>query len=81
MFTFNRASQTSEQHSLSVKSLDTNKKSETCAAKYSFYAQSQTQTSGTNGSGAARKISNCTKVENVYIKGKLIGRKYCIPFS
>lgn len=70
MFTFNRASQTMEQHSLSVKSLEVNKKPETCATKYSFYAQSQSN----------RKISNCTNVKNVYLKGKLIGRKYCVPF-
>jgi len=76
MFTFNRASQTMEQHSLSVKSLEANKTPETCATKYSFYAQSQSN----NNSSVLRKISNCTKVKNVYLKGKLIGRKYCVPF-
>jgi|TARA_B100001175_G_C19337264_1_gene555582 hypothetical protein len=67
MFTFNRATQTPEQHSQSVKSIEEIKNRQTCSQKYSFYAQT-------------RKISNCTKVQNVYLKGKLIGHKYCIPF-
>lgn len=70
MFTFNRSTQTPEQHSQSVKSIEEVNNRETCAEKYSFYAQSQ----------GVRKISNCTKVENVYIKGRLVGRKYCVPF-
>lgn len=67
MFTFNRSTQTPEQHSQSVKSIEEIKNRQTCAEKYNFYAQTRT-------------ISNCTKVENVYIKGRLVGRKYCVPF-
>ncbi len=67
MFTFNRSTQTPEQHSQSVKSIEKIKNRQTCTEKYSFYAQTRT-------------ISNCTKVENVYIKGRLVGRKYCVPF-
>jgi len=77
MFTFNRSTQTMEQHQLSVKSMENNKKKETCAEKYSFYAHAQGNASA---NGTSRKISNCTKVQNVYLKGKLIGRKYCVPF-
>jgi len=76
MFTFNRATQTSEQHSQSVKSIEEIKNRQTCAEKYSFYAQSQ---GNTTGGSVLRKISKCTKVENVYLKGRLIGRKYCVP--
>jgi hypothetical protein len=77
MFTFNRSTQTLQQHSLSVKSIEKVNNRETCAEKYSFYAQSQ---GNTTGGSVLRKISNCTKVENVYIKGRLVGRKYCVPF-
>lgn len=70
MFTFNRSTQTLQQHSLSVKSIEEIKNRQTCAEKYNFYSQTQ----------GVRKISNCTKVENVYIKGRLVGRKYCVPF-
>ena len=77
MFTFNRSTQTLQQHSLSVKSIEEVNNIETCAEKYSFYAQSQ---GNTTGESVLRKISNCTKVENVYIKGRLVGRKYCVPF-
>ena len=50
-----------------IKSIEKIKNRQTCTEKYSFYAQTRT-------------ISNCTKVENVYIKGRLVGRKYCVPF-
>jgi hypothetical protein len=76
MFTFNRSTQTMEEYQISVKTNEETNKQETCAMKYSFYAQSQ----GNTTTSVLRKISNCTKVENVYLRGKLIGRKYCVPF-
>lgn len=68
MFKHDRSYQTNEQRSLAIKSLDSTKQSLTCAQKYSQYAS-------ISSSG---KTTNCTKMQNVYINGKFIGRNFCI---
>jgi len=70
MFIYNRSYQTPEQYSISLKSTDKINNQQSCAMKFSTYAKTQSST----------RITNCTKSENVYFKGRLIGRKYCIPF-
>ena len=69
MFKHDRSYQTNEQRSLAIKSLDSTKQSLTCAQKYSQYA---------GDANNYRKITNCTKMQNVYINGKFIGRNFCI---
>ena len=70
MFIYNRSYQTPEQYSISLKSTDKINNQQSCAMKFSTYAKTQSST----------RITNCTKSENVYFKGRLIRRKYCIPF-
>ena len=70
MFIYNRSYQTPEQYSISIKSTEKINNQQSCAMKFSTYANTQSST----------RITNCTKSENVYFKGRLIGRKYCIPF-
>lgn len=77
MFKHDRSYQTTEQRSLAIKSLESTKQRLTCAQKYSQYAS--IPSSGGNASNY-RKITNCTKMENVYLNGKFIGRNFCIRF-
>lgn len=70
MFIYNRSYQTPEQYSISIKNTEKINNQQSCAMKFSTYAKTQSST----------RITNCTKSENVYFKGRLIGRKYCIPF-
>ena len=65
MFIYNRSYQTPEQYSISLKSTDKINNQQSCAMKFSTYAKTQSST----------RITNCTKSENVYFKGRLIGRK------
>ena len=78
MFSFKRAYQTMEQQSLAIKSAEANKNPQTCAMKYSFNAQMQSQTNS-NGGSVLRRSLNYTKVKNIYLNNKLIGKQYCIP--
>jgi hypothetical protein len=78
MFKFNRAYQTLEQQSLAIKSTEANKHPQTCAMKYSFNAKMQSHTHSKGGSMLRRSL-NYTKVKNIYLNNKLIGKQYCIP--
>ena len=78
MFTFNRAYQTMEQQSLAVKSAEANKNPQTCAMKYSFNAKMQSQTNSKGGSVLRRSLTY-TKIKNIYLNNKLIGKQYCVP--
>lgn len=81
MFKYDRSYQTNEQRSLAIKSLDATKQPLTCAQKYSQYATVPSAGRTTGGpSNSYRKITNCTKLQNVYINGKFIGRNFCIQF-
>ncbi len=81
MFKHNRSYQTTQQRSIAIKSLESTKQRLTCAQKYSQYAS--IPSAGRTISGIAssyRKITNCTKMESVYLNGKFIGRNFCIRF-
>ena len=78
MFKFNRAYQTMEQQSLAVKSAEANKNPQTCAMKYSFNAQLQSNTNAKGGSVLRRSLTY-TKIKNIYLYNKLIGKQYCVP--
>lgn len=79
MFKHDRSYQTNEQRSIAIKSLDSTKQSLTCAQKYSQYASIPSAGRTTGGdANNYRKITNCTKMQNVYINGKFIGRNFCI---
>lgn len=73
MFHYNRSYMTPEQHSLTVKSLNSTNLPQTCAQKYSKIANSG------SGSGSRVVPNNCTKVQRVYnSRGQLIGKNFCI---
>jgi len=81
MFKYDRSYQTNEQRSLAIKSLEATKQPLTCAQKYSQYASVPSAGRTTGGSSNSyRKVTNCTKLQNVYINGKFIGRNFCIQF-
>tara|TARA_A100001015_G_scaffold307986_1_gene404824 strand:+ start:2086 stop:2343 length:258 start_codon:yes stop_codon:yes gene_type:complete len=81
MFKYDRSYQTNEQRSLAIKSLESTRNPLTCAQKYSQYASVPSAGNTTGGSANAyRKITNCTKLQNVYINGKFIGRNFCLKF-
>ena len=74
MFKHDRSYQTTEQRSLAIKSISSTKLPQTCAQKYSSYAS----INNGGGGGSSRTIANCTKSQNVYVRGKLIGKNYCV---
>lgn len=74
MFKFNRSYQTNEQRSLAIKSLDSTKNPLTCKQRYSQIAQLSNPGQVMN----YKSITNCTKMQNVYAQGKLIGRNFCM---
>lgn len=74
MFKHDRSYQTMEQRSLAIKSISSTKLPQTCAQKYSSYAS----INNGGGGGSSRTIANCTKSQNVYVRGKLIGKNYCV---
>ena len=78
MFHYNRSYMTPEQYSLTVKSLDSTTLPQTCAQKYSQYASIPSAGRTTGSSNSYRKVTNCTKLQNVYLNGKFIGRNFCI---
>ena len=82
MFKFSRATQTPEQQSLSIKSIEANAQPLTCKQKYSQIAKVSNPGSASNPgqvfSGTYRSVPNCTKLQNVYLNGKFIGRNFCV---
>ena len=74
MFKFDRSYQTNEQRSLAIKSLESTKNPLTCKQKYSKVAQISNSSQVMN----YKAITNCTKMQNVYVRGKLIGRNFCM---
>ena len=82
MFKFSRATQTQEQHSLSIKSIEANSQRLTQRQKYSQIAKVSNPGSASNPgqvfSGTYRSVPNCTKLQNVYLNGKFIGRNFCV---
>ena len=74
MFKFNRSYQTNEQRSLAIKSLNSTKNPLTCKQRYSQIAQLSNPGQVMN----YKSITNCTKMQNVYAQGKLIGRNFCM---
>ena len=84
MFKFTRATQTPEQHSLSVKSVEANAQRLTQRQKFSQIAKISNPGSASNPgqvfSGTYRSVANCSKLQNVYLNGKFIGRNFCIRF-
>jgi len=74
MFKFNRSYQTNEQRSLAIKSLDSTKNPLTCKQRYSQIAQLSNPGQVMN----YKSITNCTKMQNVYAQGRLIGRNFCM---
>ena len=74
MFKFNRSYQTNDQRSLAIKSLDSTKNPLTCRQRYSQIVQISSPGQVMN----YKSITNCTKMQNVYVRGKLIGRNFCM---
>lgn len=79
MFKFDRSYQTNEQRSLAIKSLESTKTPLTCKQKYSQIAKISNPGQVINGGiNSYKKVTNCTKTQNVYVRGKLIGRNFCM---
>ena len=81
MFHYNRAYMTPEQHSLTVKSLNSTSLPQTCAQKYSQYVNGGGFSGSSSSVASNSRIApeNCTKVQRVYnSRGQLIGKNFCM---
>ena len=79
MFKYDRSYQTNEQRSLAIKSINSTKNPRTCRQKYSDIAQISSPGQVINGGiNSYKKVTNCTKMQNVYLNGYLIGRSFCM---
>jgi len=79
MFKYDRSYQTNEQRSLAIKSLESTKNPQTKVQKYSQIAKISSPGQVISGGiNSYKKVTNCTKMQNVYLNGRLIGRNFCM---
>ena len=61
---------------------NTNEIKQTAAMRYAMLAKQQArQTDGGSIVNSMRSVRDCTKVKNMYVNGKFLGRSYCVKKS
>lgn len=80
MFSYNRSLEKNQQTEQGVcMKGNTNEIKQTAAMRYARMARQQArQVEGGSIVNTMRSIRDCTKVKNMYVNGKFIGRSYCI---
>lgn len=83
MFSYNRSYITQEQKQQAEQGVcmkgNTNEVKLTAAMRYARMARQQArQVEGGSIVNSMRSIRDCTKVKNMYVNGKFLGRSYCI---
>lgn len=86
MFSYNRTYITQEQKQQTEQGVcmkgNTNEIKQTAAMRYAMLAKQQArQTDGGSIVNSMRSVRDCTKVKNMYVNGKFLGRSYCVKKS
>ena len=86
MFSYNRSYITQEQKQQTELGVcmkgKTNEIKQTAAMRYAMLAKQQArQADGGGIVNGMRGIRDCTKVKNMYVNGKFLGRSYCVKKS
>ena len=85
MFSYNRSYVSQEQKQQTEQGVcmkgNTNEIKQTAAMRYATMARQQSKQDGASIVNSMRSVRDCTKVKNMYVNGKFLGRSYCVKKS